>query len=181
MFPITALNQNASSKDGIAIISETMRPRPADRMNVSTALLHPWTCVQKHQSTADSLSELFKQISIADLQLRTSNVSNYDNERSYLDLGTSAMPQTPKDRNLNNLESKDADVPSAGIETAGNELDRHKKKLGLQKQVIETQKRELDEEHPTTLRPMENLALKLASTETRYNYKMKRLRRKSVY
>lgn len=35
------------------------------------------------------------------------------------------MPQTPKDRNLNNLESKDADVPSAGIETAGNELDRH--------------------------------------------------------
>ena len=25
------------------------------------------------------------------------------------------MPQTPKDRNLNNWESKDADVPSAGM------------------------------------------------------------------
>lgn len=76
----------------------------------------------------DSLSEL--QILIVDLQLRThaSNVSNYDDERNYLNLGTSAMPQTPKDRNL---ESKDADDPSAGIETAGIELDRHKKKLGV--------------------------------------------------
>lgn len=38
------------------------------------------------------------------------------------------MPQTPKDRNL---ESKDADDPSAGIETADIELDRHKKKFGV--------------------------------------------------
>lgn len=47
---------------------------------------------------------------------------------------------------MNNLESKDADVPCAGIEAAGNELDRHKNKLGLQERVIETQKRELGPE-----------------------------------
>ena len=48
----------------------------------------------------------------------------------------------------------------------------------MQERIIETQKRGLGEEHPTTLRSMENLALKLASTETRYNYKKKLLRRK---
>lgn len=46
-FPVDPLNQNNVSTDGIAIVSELMKPRPADRMNVSAALLHSWTCDQE--------------------------------------------------------------------------------------------------------------------------------------
>lgn len=166
-FPITALNQNDISKDGIAIISEMMKPGPADRrINVSAALHHSWTCAQTPTlkgpvpAVHDYFSGFIEEISIAELQLsaHASYVSNDDNERSHLKLGTAAMPQTPQYCNINNSENEDAAARSAGAETAGNEFDRHQKKLDLREQVIKMPKRVLGAEHIDTLLSMDNLA-----------------------
>lgn len=151
-FPITALNQNDISKDGIAIISEMMKPGHADRINVSAALHHSWTCAQiptlkgPVPAEHDSFSGFIEEI------------SNDDNKRSHLKLGTAAMPQTPRYRNINNSENEYAAARSAGVETAGNEFDRHEKKLDLREQVIKMPKRVLGAEHIDTLLSMDNLA-----------------------
>lgn len=108
-FPITALNQNIS-KDGIAIISEMMKARPADRMNASAALLHSWNRVKNPilkgpvPAELDSSREIIEEISIADLQPSAhasyvSEASYDDNERSHLKLGIVAIPQNPEYRN----------------------------------------------------------------------------------
>lgn len=94
------LNQSDVSTYGIAILSELMKTRPADRMNVSAALLHSWTCVPETTLKGlghDSSSEFIEKIMIADLQLKApaSNFGRNGDKRSRLNSGTAAMSQTP--------------------------------------------------------------------------------------
>lgn len=163
-FPIDVPDQNDVSTDGIAILSDLMKPRAADRMSVSAALLHSWTCVREPAlkravpAGHDFSSQIIEEIPIADLQLKAdaSNVGNDGDKRRQLNSGTAVMPQTTEYRSLNTL---DAAVRSTGVKTTENKLNRLKRELGLNERIFETQMRELREEHPTTLRSMANLAI----------------------
>ena len=143
-----------------------MKPHPADRMDVTAALHHSWTCVPNPTlegpvpAEHDPSSEIIEETSIVGPQLcaRASYVSSDANVRSHLKLGTAAMPQTPEYCNINNLENEDAAVRSTGVETAGKKLDRLEKKLDPQEQLVEVQKRVLGEEHADTLQSMHTLA-----------------------
>ncbi|MCJ1349791.1 hypothetical protein MMC31_008032 [Peltigera leucophlebia] len=46
-FPTNILVENNVSDDGISLVSEMMKSNPADRLNASNALLHPWTSGQE--------------------------------------------------------------------------------------------------------------------------------------
>lgn len=107
-FPIDVLNQNDVSTDGIAILSDLMKPRPE-----SAALLHSWTCVREPAlkrpvpAGHDFSSQIIEEIPIADLQLKAdaSNVGNDGDKRRQLNSGTAVMPQTSEYRNLNTLDA----------------------------------------------------------------------------
>lgn len=156
-FPVDALKQNDVSTDGIAILSELMKPRPADRINVSAALLHSWTSVREPTlkrpvpAGHESSSKIIEEIPIAELHLKThaSNVGNDGDKGNRLISGKAAKLKSPKDRNLSN-----SDAP-----VRYKKLERLRRELGLNERMFETQKRELGEEHPTTLRSMANLSL----------------------
>ena len=218
-FPVDALKQNDVSADGIAILSELMKPRPADRMNVSAALLHSWTSVREPTlkrpvpAGHESSSKIIEEIPWAELQLKThaSNVGNDGDKGSRLISGTAAKLKTPKDRNLSNLDApvgykkldklrrelgeipwaelqlkthasnvgndgdkgsrlisgtaaklktpKDRNLSNLDAPVGYKKLDKLRRELGLNERMFETQKRELGEEHPTTLRSMANLSL----------------------
>lgn len=121
-FPTDALNQNDVSRDGVAILSELMKPRPEDRMNVSGALLHSWTCDREFTqkgplpSGHDFSSKIIGEIPTAELQLKihTSDVGNNVNHELH---------------SLNDLENEDTAVQSAGVKTTDNESNRLKKEL----------------------------------------------------
>lgn len=101
-------------------------------------------------SRAQFSSETIKEIPIGSLQLEThaSNVGNDGNERSPLNLGTVAMPQTRKHRDLIIWKIRTLFFRSAGVD---KKLDRLKRKLGLNEQMVKTQKRGLGREHPPVL------------------------------
>lgn len=46
-FPTDAPLEHGVGEDGIAILLEMMNPYPANRITVSDALSHLWTCLQK--------------------------------------------------------------------------------------------------------------------------------------
>lgn len=87
-FPLDALNQNDVSRDGIDILSEIMKPRPSERMNVRVALLHSWTRIQEPTLNGSvptghpSSIKIIEEIPIPDLRLKAPapNVGNHDNE-----------------------------------------------------------------------------------------------------
>ena len=45
--PTKTLYENNVSEDGVALLLGMMKPHPADRLNVTAALIHPWTCIQE--------------------------------------------------------------------------------------------------------------------------------------
>ncbi len=50
-FPTDILVRHRVSEDGISLISKMMKPHPADRMTVTTALLHSWFSNQESTPT----------------------------------------------------------------------------------------------------------------------------------
>ena len=59
-FPTDILIEHNVSEDGVSLVSEMMKPKPADRMTVTMALSHSWGPIQKSTSAPgffDSLEE----------------------------------------------------------------------------------------------------------------------------
>ena len=57
-FPTDILIEHNVREDGISLVSDMMKPNPADRMTVTTALLHSWVPIQESTSTPGYLDSL---------------------------------------------------------------------------------------------------------------------------
>lgn len=57
-FPSDILIKRGVSEDGASLVSEMMKPNPADRMTLTMALLHSWVSPQEFTSTPGHLDSL---------------------------------------------------------------------------------------------------------------------------
>ncbi len=57
-FPTDILIKHGVSEDGVSLLSEMMKPNPADRMTLTRALLHSWVSPQKSTSSPGDLDSL---------------------------------------------------------------------------------------------------------------------------